>query len=350
MSQTAEQPPFLTTLFENGEVYEVGGTVRDRLLGLAHKDRDLLVAKLPFEKLTAILQKSGTVTQVGRSFGVLKFSPRGSKEVYDIALPRKEVSTGQGHRDFLVDFDPSLPVEKDLERRDFTINAMARHLPTQKLIDPFGGQKDLENRLLRMVAPRAFEEDPLRLLRGVQFASRFKLQPTPETEEAMKKAAPLIKTISAERISEEIRKLFLAEKPSYGFELMLKLNLLKEVFPELQECVGVEQGNKFQNDDVFQHTMRVLDASRKDVAIPTSGDLELMFSALFHDIGKPRTKRYIEEKQRIAFYGHQTVGRRMAEKRMDKLKLTILGVDPARIANLVENHMFQTKSYFTDRS
>ncbi|MBI1908667.1 MAG: HD domain-containing protein [Deltaproteobacteria bacterium] len=370
MSQPAAKivplPSFFDELVRKGaKVYEVGGTVRDALLGRlvkggspegdsplggSPKDKDLLVTRLPMAELTSLLQRHGSVITVGRSFGVLKFTPRGTDECYDLALPRKEVSTGQGHRDFLVDFDPNLPVEKDLERRDFTINAMACDLQTGQRIDPFGGQKDLEEKKLRIVAPRAFEEDPLRLLRGIQFAARFHLELTPETEKAMTQAAPLIRTVSAERIVEEVRKLFLAEKPSLGFKLMLQVGLLKEVFPELQECVGVEQGNKFRNDDVFEHTLRVLDASRKDNAIPTSGDLELMFSALFHDIGKPRTKRYIPEKERIAFYGHQTVGRKMAQKWMQRMKISILGVDPGRIASLVENHMFQTKSYFTDRS
>ena len=336
---------------QGGEVYEVGGTVRDRLWGRAHKDRDLLVTKLPLAKIVETLKPLGEVFTVGKSFGVLKFHPHESEgEEYDIALPRREKSTGVGHRDFEVDFDPSLPVEIDLSRRDFTINAMALDLKNDKVIDPFGGRDDLAQKLLRTVSDRAFEEDPLRLLRGVQFAARFGLTVEAKTFAAMQQQAALIKTVSAERIAEEIRKLLTAEKPSQGFILMRDTGLLPGVFPELQENVGVLQGNKFMNDDVFMHTMRVLDAARRDVAIPTSGDLELMLAALYHDVGKVRTRRFLPEKNRVTFYCHQTVSRKMVEKRFAALKLSTIGVNTPNVASLVEHHMFQTKSFFSDRS
>lgn len=333
------------------KVYEVGGTVRDRFLDRLSKDRDLLVTRLPLAQIIEALKPMGDVLTVGKSFGVIKFYPSAGKgECYDIALPRKEVSTGTGHRDFEVDFDPMLPVEIDLARRDFTVNAMARDLDTGRLIDPFGGEKDLKKRTLRMVSDKAFEEDPLRLLRGVQFAARLGLTVEELTFEAMRKNAPLIQTVSAERISEEIRKLLMAERPSVGFILLQKTGLLKEIFPELAENVGVLQGNKFRNDDVFMHTLRVLDAARKDSAIVHAGDLELMLAALFHDVGKGRTKRFIAEKKRITFYCHQTVSQKMFQKRMAALKISAIGVDTGRVGTLIENHMFQTKSFFSDRA
>lgn len=356
VTQSLVIEPFVEAILKvGGEVYAVGGTVRDELLGLPSKDRDLLVSQVPLEQLTQILERFGRVLPVGRSFGVLKFYPQrsqgcDSQNCIDIALPRKEQSTGQGHRDFAVDFDPKLPIEIDLGRRDFTINAMARHLKSGRLIDPFNGQGDLEHRILRTVFAKAFEEDPLRLLRGVQFASRFKLKIANETLLSMKEHAERIKTVSGERTIEEIRKLFLAEKPSAGFFLMKEIGLLKYVFPELHDCIGVSQANKLMNDDVFEHTMRVLDASRKDEAIETSGDLELMFAALYHDIGKPSTKRYLPDKDRVGFYGHQTVSKRIAKKRLRELKVTVIGVDPKRVLTLIDNHMFQTKSFFTEKA
>ncbi len=346
-------PGFVKDLLKAGaKVYEVGGSVRDALMGRTVKDRDLLVAKLSLEELTKRLNRHGQVHPVGKSFGVLKFYPSdGSQETgYDIALPRKEVSTGVGHRDFKVDYDPNLPVEIDLSRRDFTVNAMARDLATGALIDPFDGEKDLKNLLLRKVSDKAFEEDPLRILRGIQFAARFGLTIDPETFSSMKAHAALIASVSGERVAEEIRKLLLAEKPSAGFILMRDIGVLKPLFPELAENVGVEQGNKLLNDDVFMHTMRVLDASRKDNAIPYAGDLELMLSALFHDVGKARTKGFDHEKNRMTFYGHQILSKRMAKKRMNALKMTTLGINPENIASLVEHHMFQTKFFFNDRS
>ncbi len=334
-----------------GKVYEVGGTIRDRLLGLEHKDRDLLVTGIPLDQIMGRLRPFGDLFTVGRSFGVIKFYPRDENEVsYDIALPRKEVSTGIGHRDFEVDFDPSLPVEIDLSRRDFTINAMAREIASGKLIDPFGGETDLKAKILRMVSDKAFEEDPLRLMRGVQFAARFLLKIEPKTFAAMQKNASLIKTVSPERIAEELRKLLSAEKPSVGFILMQEIGFLGDIFPEVFENVGVEQGNKVHKDDVFMHTMRVLDAARKDPAIPSSGDLDLMLAALFHDVGKARTTRFDTEKNRMTFYGHQLVSKRMASMRMSALRLTTLGVNPDTISHLVEHHMFQAKHYFSDRA
>jgi len=346
--------PFVQEIHRaGGKVFEVGGTIRDRLMGREneHKDRDLLVTGIPINDLTKLLKGFGDVFTVGKSFGVIKFYPSGDKETcFDIALPRREVSTGVGHRDFHVDFDPNLPVEVDLSRRDFTINAMAMELATGHVIDPFSGEADLKARLLRMVSQQAFEEDPLRMLRGIQFAARFQLTFEPETWESMKTHAELIRTVSPERVSEELKKLLSAERPSIGFIMMRDTGLLKPIFPELAENVGVEQGNKFHNDDVFMHTMRVLDASRHDEAIPFAGDLELVLAALFHDVGKARTKGFDAEKNRMTFYGHQLLSKRMAKKRMNALKMTTLGVNPDRVAHLVEHHMFQTKAHFTERS
>src|SRR3989338_2986973 len=158
---------FLESIWQaGGEIFEVGGCVRDRALKLPQKDLDLLVRNLSFEKLKTLLAPYGKVVLVGKTFGVLKLTPHQAPDcIIDIALPRKESSTGVGHRDFEVSFDPALPVEIDLARRDFTINAMARNLQTGALIDPFHGMEDLEQKLLRQVFPKAFEEDPLRLIR-----------------------------------------------------------------------------------------------------------------------------------------------------------------------------------------
>lgn len=334
-----------------GKVYEVGGTVRDEFLGREIKDRDLLVTGVPIDNLTQLLKQYGDVFTVGKSFGVIKFYPKHSPDsCFDIALPRKEVSTGTGHRDFQVDFDPSLPVEIDLSRRDFTINAMAREIQTGQLIDPFNGQADIQSKTIRMVSKEAFQEDPLRLMRGIQFAARFNLKIESDTLASMQSAASLINTVSPERISQELKKLFSAEKPSIGFHLMLKIGILKDLFPEIHENVGVEQGNKLHKDDVFLHTMRVLDAARKDVAIPYAGDLELVISALFHDVGKARTKRFDKDKNRLTFYGHQSLSKRMARVRMEALKMTTMGINPNNVLRLVDNHMFQTKAHFTDRA
>ena len=132
--------------------------------------------------------------------------------------------------------------------------------------------------------------------------------------------------------------------------MMRDTGILPYIFPELDKTVGVEQGRKLKNDDVFMHSMRVLDSSRKDDEIPLAGDMELMLAALFHDVGKPKTIRFDKDKNRLTFYGHQTVSMRLAKKRMKELKMTTLGVNPERIMTLIDNHMFQAKSFFTDKA
>lgn len=341
---------FIEAIYQaGGRVYEVGGTVRDELMGHPHKDKDLLVTQVPFEALIRLLGSQGQVHEVGKSFGVLKFKPRGGDEHFDIALPRTEKSTGPHHRDFEVRFDEKLPVELDLQRRDFTINAMAREVKTRELLDPFGGQKDLQAKVLRQVFTESFVEDPLRLLRAVQFAARFELSIEPETLSAMKQHAPKIETVSPERVIDEVGKLFRAERPSAGFYLMRDTGLLHFVFPELEKTIGVEQPNK-NSLDVFDHTMKVLDASRTCSDLDSPGDLEIMFASLFHDIGKPYTVGFNEKTKRITFYGHQIVSTRMARKWMKKYRANMLGIDTENVLSMVHNHMFETKSFYTEKA
>ena len=332
-----------------GAVYEVGGTVRDELLQLPNKDKDLLVVQVPFEALKKILKSHGQLHEVGKSFGVLKFKSQGDEQDYDIALPRTEKSTGPHHRDFEVRFDEKIPVELDLQRRDFTINAMAREMRSGKLIDPFDGQKDLRDRVLRQVFSESFVEDPLRLLRAVQFAARFSLTIEPETLAAMNRHAALIESVSPERIIEEIGKLFRAQEPSKGFYLMRDTGLLHYVFPELEKTIGVAQPAK-KSGDVFEHTMKVLDASRSCADLDSPGDLEIMFASLFHDVGKPYTVGFNEKTQRVTFYGHQVVSTRMTRKWLKKYRANMLGIEPENVLSMVHNHMFETKSFYTEKA
>ena len=322
-------------ILAHGRIYEVGGAVRDRFLVGPEKvkDRDYLVTGIPYDELTRLLRRHGRVDLVGRSFGVIKFTQyRGEKQwTFDITLPRREHSTGPAHTDFAVDFDPTLPIEEDLVRRDFTINAMALALDTEELIDPLHGREDLERRCLRMTSPRSFEEDPLRMLRAIQFAARFRLEIEPETFEAIRRHAELIATISAERIAEEFNKLLvLAEEPSYGFRLMHRSGLLHHLLPELESCVGVDQPGGYHRWDVFEHTIRTVDA-----APPR---LRVRLAALFHDITKPRHRRLVEDG--ATFYGHEVTGARVARRVLSRLRYPkdVIG----DVCTLVERHMFTT--------
>lgn len=328
-------PEAISAIASKGRIYEVGGAVRDRFLKRVHdiKDRDYLVTGLPYDELSRLLRRFGRVDLVGRSFGVIKFTQFSddSSITFDISLPRKEFSTGEGHRDFHVAFDPNLPVEVDLERRDFTINAMAVALDDNKLVDPLGGMADLENKLIRMVAPNSFVEDPLRMLRAVQFAARFEFEIEVSTFAAMAEHAHRLSTVSPERIQEELNKLLVkAAKPSIGFQLMQRTGLLPHFFPELEDCVGIDQPGGYHAFNVFEHILYTVDA--------TPPRLRLRLAALFHDIRKPQHKRLVEDG--ATFYGHEMGGARAAQTVMKRLRypndLT------KQVVVLVERHMFTT--------
>ncbi|MEW5700938.1 MAG: HD domain-containing protein [Candidatus Zixiibacteriota bacterium] len=338
---TTSALPWLAELLAEGEVYEVGGSVRDRFLArqsgadMPRKDRDYLVRRIPLERLQRILRRHGTVNLVGRSFGIIKFTPAvegaGPAATHDIALPRSERSTGVGHTDFDVDFDPGLPLETDLRRRDFTINAMASDCATGEIIDPTGGRADLEHRVLRMVFPAAFEEDPLRILRGAQFAARFHLTVDPATHDAMRAAAFGVATVSAERIAEELNKLLtMASTPSVGFRLLEELGALRRFLPELVETVGVDQPGGYHAYNVFEHSLYTVDA-----APPR---LRLRWACLLHDINKPQCKEVDGDK--ATFYGHEKRGARTTQRLLARLRYPHeFGEEVSR---LVDRHMFTT--------
>lgn len=194
-----------------GKIYSVGGAVRDGILNKPSKDLDLLITGLPLDKIEQILTKYGRTDNVGKSFGIIKFNHPKLGEL-DIAIPRTERANGQGgYQGFDVVADHELPIEKDLERRDFTINAMAKD-SDGNMIDPYNGQQDLKDKMIRMVNPQAFKDDPLRMIRAVQFAARFGFGIEPQTMEAIKENAARIKEISPERILIEFDKIIKANK------------------------------------------------------------------------------------------------------------------------------------------
>ena len=317
------------SVLEEGDLSLVGGSVRDMLLGSfsSADDLDYIVSGLNPERLVAILGIYGKTDLVGRSFGVIKFTARDG-ETADICLPRREISTGTGHRDFLVDADPSIPVEQDLVRRDFTVNSMALNLRSMELIDPLGGLEDLDRRILRANSDKSFTEDPLRILRGVQFMGRFGLRAEERTAGLMRRDAPLIRTVSPERIRMELDKLLLlAPSPGEGFVFMHENGILEIVLPELEETWGVLQ-NEFHPDDVFFHSIRSCDMAPRV--------LHLRLAALFHDLGKKKMKRIVDG--RTVFYRHEEESARLAERVMERLKYSNDMV--ARVAHLVRNHMF----------
>ncbi len=331
--------PWEKEILSRAELYLVGGCVRDLLLGASEAsiDEDYLVRRIGIDELISVLNMYGKTSLVGKSFGVIKFRARNMPDkLFDISMPRKEQSTGVHHRDFEVHFDPSLPVEVDLERRDFTINSMALELSSGRLIDPLGGYEDLKKRVLRVNREKSFVEDALRILRGVQFQARFNLTVEDETFELMKKYSDLILSISPERIRDELTKLLVeAEKPSKGFILMHEAGILALIIPELDITYGVTQ-NEYHPDDVFMHSLKTCDEIEPR--------LNLRWSALLHDIGKERMKKVVDG--RVVFYGHQDESARAAEAIMKRLRYPLKLVE--RVKTLIIHHMFNIDENSSD--
>lgn len=219
--------PFVKKLKKHSQVYLVGGCVRDAYMGNEPKDIDLLIEGMNTDDIIRLLEPEGKVDVVGKSFSVIKFTYR--DEIYDIAVPRKDRKIGEGHKGFEVITD-NVSVQEDLKRRDFTINAIAVNLNKISLIDLFGGTFDIEMKRIKAVDSKAFIEDPLRILRGIQFASRFDFDIEDETLDLMKKYSHLVSEISGERILDELNKIVNKGNCAYAYELIFKTDIDRVFF------------------------------------------------------------------------------------------------------------------------
>ena len=336
MISPTEIESLLIAAFPEGGLFAVGGTVRDAVLAdlgrpqTPQPDLDYLISGVPLAAILDRLATLGNVEVVGASFGVIKFTRQG--RTVDIALPRRERSTGPLHRDFDIESGPDVPLDEDLARRDFRMNMMARDLRTQGIVDPYGGRADLEHSRLDTLRAEAFEEDPLRILRGAQFAARFELAPTPATLAAMRDASERVATVAPERIADELIKLLtLAARPSRGIELLRETGALAQIMPELIEGWDVEQ-NQFHAYTVYYHSLHAVDAAPPDLVV--------RLAALLHDVGKPRTK------EGPHFYGHQQVGETMSRELLTRLRFAGDVVD--RVCLLIRNHMYSTADVISD--
>lgn len=224
-------------------IYLVGGVVRDYFLNKESKDIDILVCGLSYDEISNILSEYGEVMEVGKSFGVLKYKPfNWTKEVIDVAIPRKDYKLGSGHQGFRIETDPFLPIEEELKRRDFTINSIAVSFDGE-IIDPFGGIEDLSNKIIRATSQEAFSEDPLRMLRAVQFSSRFKFIINDETWKMILNKKSDIKSISGERIAEELDKIFHKGDIQWGLKIFKESGLHGELFKTSMVCDLVSKIN-----------------------------------------------------------------------------------------------------------
>lgn len=295
-----------------GRTFYVGGIVRDRLLNIENKDVDIEVHGISCETLSGILDSIGTKMEIGASFGI--FGLKGSG--VDIAMPRTEKATGRGHRDFSICTDPFIGPEKAACRRDFTMNALMEDVLTGEILDFFGGIDDAKKGILRHVNDASFAEDPLRVLRGAQFAARFGFTIAPETAGLC--SSMDLSALPKERVYAETEKALLkAPRPSVFFEVLKAQNQLDVWFPELDRLNGVPQNPRFHPEgDVFCHTMRVLDNAAL-LKHRAENPIGILFAALCHDLGKADTTETIDGV--IHAYRHETVGVEVTDSFMKRL-------------------------------
>ena len=295
---------------KNAKAIIVGGSVRDYFLEFPIKDYDVEVYGLErLEELETILTQYGSVNLVGKSFGVLKFTYEG--EEYDFSFPRTEEKVGVGHRGFNVEVNGALAYEEASKRRDFTINALGYEIESELFLDPFGGLKDMEQKIVRHIDDDTFVEDPLRVYRAVQFCARFGYTLADETFTLCQKMVSngMLEELPKERVYLEWQKLLLkSPKPSIGFELMRALGITERYFPELHALIDVPQSPKWHPEgDVWIHTMMTVDEMAKLLCDDEKKNLKFMFAILCHDLGKA-THTSIEEDGRIRAIGHEKAG------------------------------------------
>jgi poly(A) polymerase len=315
----------LGTLFRDRghELYLVGGSVRDQVLGRSTHDLDFATSALPDATRSLLLAShSDSIYSIGERFGTIG-------AVYGDVVVEVTTFRGEeyqpGSRKPLVHYGTTL--FDDLARRDFTINAIARDLVTDELIDPYGGRDDLRVGLIRAVGEPAqrFAEDPLRLLRAVRFAAQLGFSVDPPTAVAITACAGMLAQVSRERILDEMSKLITAPYASRGVRLLADTGLLEVFLPEISVMRKTTQGKR--SKDVFEHTLRVIDRTRADPV--------LRWAALLHDVGKPRT--IVQSEGEIHFPGHEVVGERLSVEILTRLR-----ADQAmtqRVARLAGMHM-----------
>ena len=315
------------------ECYVVGGYVRDLIIGRSSKDIDFVTVGSGIELAEAVAASIGPKTHIAvyRTYGTAQVHDRDLE--LEFVGARKE-SYRRDSRNPIVE-DGTLT--DDLSRRDFTINAMAVSVNGDsfgELIDMFGGMEDIERRIIRtpLDPDITFADDPLRMMRAIRFATQLQFKIFPETFEAIRRNAHRIEIITPERIKDELCKIMRSPKPSIGWDLLHHSGLLKLILPELEALSGVEVVKGRGHKDNFYHTLTVLDT------VAERSDKEwLRWAALFHDIAKPRTKRYDPETG-WTFHNHNFVGSKMVPKIFTRLRLP-LGAEMRYVKKLVELHM-----------
>ena len=309
----------------NVPAYLIGGFVRDKIIGRNTKDADIVCLGdgIALAHSTASFFVPKPYVAFFKNFGTAQIKvpiENETNNLFEVEFvgARKE-SYNRDSRKPMVEIGT---LEDDQNRRDFTINALAISLNKNdfgKLIDPFNGVQDIENKILQtpLEPEQTFSDDPLRMMRAIRFATQLNFTIAPSTFEAITTMASRIKIVSQERITDELNKIMLASKPSIGWDLLSKSGLLQIVFPQMMALHGAEYVDGKGHKDNFYHTLQVLDNISEH-----TNDLWLRWAALLHDIAKPNTKRF-EEGFGWTFHGHEVVGARMVPKIFNQLKLPL---------------------------
>ena len=338
------------------DAYVVGGAVRDELLGRCPDEFDFVVLGVGHAELRRALEPHGRVEdlvvadqQVGvrllpRDRDARALQPTG----IEFAPPRVERSTGPGRHDFEIVADPGVSLEQDMERRDFTINAIARRLATGEILDPLGGRDDLERRVLRTTSPTSFRDDPLRIVRGLRFVSQLGVEPAEETVRQMREWAPRISHVSAERIGGglaadgmgELSKLLLGAAPAQALRLARDTGVLAHLLPELAPAIGFDQESRYHDLALDEHIFRVVQATA-DADAP----LPVRLAALLHDAGKPASawrgkdgRLHFYAKPQLGKRSHEEIGAELATAALARLRYP--GRLQQHVRRLVREHMF----------
>ncbi len=313
------------------EAYLVGGCVRDIIKGIKPKDWDVATDAKP-ESIVSLFEHTFYENDFGTVGVVSENAEDESFKVIEVTPYRTESKYSDKRRPDSVRFGED--IKEDLKRRDFTINAIALNPKTKVFVDPHEGRKDLDSKLLKAVGDplERFEEDGLRILRAIRLQAELDFTIEEKTLEAIYQKRDILSYISKERIRDEFSKIISSKTPAPALEMARRLDLLKFIMPELEEGVGVEQSGAHRYD-VFTHSLYSLQHSA-DKDWP----FEIRLSALFHDIGKPRTRRKSKKTKGYSFYGHEVVGAKMAEQAMKRLRFPKETVKTVSL--LVRWHMF----------
>ncbi len=307
-------------------IYLVGGSVRDRLLGRRSSDLDLTTPARPGQ-ISELLRQAGAdnIIDIGSAFGTI-MGVFGDHQV-DVTTFRAEWYPDERSRHPHVQFGEDL--RSDLQRRDFTINAIAQDISSGKIIDPFDGVGDLARRRIRAVgcAPARFREDPLRMMRAVRLSVQLEMRIDDPTSAAIVEQAGRLQFISAERVRAELCKILLAPDPAGGVNELIDLGLCRFVIPELLDLRRTDNAEAARQKDVLAHTLRVLAGVR--------AHLPLRLAALLHDIGKPSTRSVRDGK--VHFFRHELVGARLARKILSRLRFDRATIE--QVCELVGLHM-----------